>query len=72
MSEAPSAVLSVRVRAERRELLTRAAAELSVLDRRLVTIAAADWEKFEAWVNRPTEDVPELRRLAAMRSAWQD
>ncbi|HTU22721.1 MAG TPA: DUF1778 domain-containing protein [Gemmataceae bacterium] len=48
------------------------AAEIDVLDRRLVTIPAEQWERFEAWVNSPAKDVPELRKLAATRPAWQE
>lgn len=48
------------------------AAELEMMDRRIITISAADWEKFEEWVKRPPQDVPALRRLAAMRPAWED
>ena len=48
------------------------AAELAVLDRRLVTIPAADWKKFEEWVNSPPKDIAELRQLAASKPIWQD
>ena len=48
------------------------AAEMDVLDYRIVTIPTADWEKFEAWVSAPAKDVPALRELAASRPAWQD
>jgi len=48
------------------------AAEMDVLDHRLVTIPAADWGKFEAWVEAPAKDVPALRELAALLPAWQD
>ena len=48
------------------------AAEMDVLEHRLVTIPAEDWEKFEAWVNTPAKDVPALRKLATSRPAWQD
>lgn len=48
------------------------AAEMDVLDRRVVTIPAEDWEKFEAWVNAPAKPVAALRELAATRPAWQD
>jgi len=48
------------------------AAEVELTERRMVTIAAADWEKFEAWVDQPAKDVPALRDLAAHRPAWQD
>jgi uncharacterized protein (DUF1778 family) len=48
------------------------AAEQDVLERRLVTIPADDWERFERWVDAPAKDVPALRRLAATRPAWRD
>ncbi len=48
------------------------AAEMDVLEHRVVTIPAEDWEKFEAWVNTPAKDVPALRKLASSRPAWQD
>ena len=33
------------------------AAEADILERRIVTIAAKDWEAFEAWANRPAEEI---------------
>lgn len=48
------------------------AAELELMDRRLVTIPAAAWEKFEAWASAPARDVPELRTLADSRPAWRE
>jgi uncharacterized protein (DUF1778 family) len=48
------------------------AAEMEVLEHRVVTIPAEDWERFEAWVNSPAKDVPALRRLASSRPVWQD
>jgi len=83
-------VLSVRVSADERELLSMAAAhartplsdfirrkaleaaEMDVLEQRVVTIAAADWEKFEAWVDKAAQEIPAVRDLAAYRPAWQD
>ncbi len=47
------------------------AAEADVLEQKTFIIAAADWEKFEAWANSPAKDVPPLRTLAATRPAWQ-
>lgn len=47
------------------------AAEMDVLNHRRVTIPAADWEKFEAWVDVPAKDVPALRNLATSLPAWQ-
>jgi uncharacterized protein (DUF1778 family) len=48
------------------------AAETDMIDRRLVTISAADWEKFETWASAPARTIPALQRLAATRPAWQD
>ena len=48
------------------------AAEIDVLQYGIVTIPAADWEKFEAWVGAPAKEVPALKELAASRPAWQD
>jgi uncharacterized protein (DUF1778 family) len=45
---------------------------MDLIERRLVTIPAADWEKFEAWVDQPAKDIPALRDLAERRPAWQD
>src|ERR1700691_2056310 len=82
-----SAVLSVRVSPDERDLLTLAAeqsrtnlsdfvrrkaiegAEMDILDHRIVTIPAEDWEKFEAWVSSPAKDIPALRALASIRPA---
>ncbi len=48
------------------------AAEMDVMDRRVVTIPAGDWERFEAWANAPARDLPALRRLASKPPAWLD
>ena len=48
------------------------AAEMDILNHRTVTIPAADWAKFEDWVNAPARDVLALQRLAASRLPWQD
>jgi uncharacterized protein (DUF1778 family) len=47
------------------------AAEGDLLERRLVTIPAKDWEAFEAWVHAPPKSVPGLRRLARLRPTWE-
>ena len=36
------------------------AAETDVLERRIITIAAKDWKKFEAWANRPAKEIEGL------------
>ena len=48
------------------------AAELELMERRVITIPAEKWEEFEAWAKSPPKDVPGLRRLAAMRPVWED
>ena len=45
------------------------AAEIEVLERRVVTIPATRWKKFEAWVSEPPRDVPRLRALAKTNKA---
>ena len=45
---------------------------MEVPDRRNVTIPAADWEKFEEWVNAPAKIISALCGLAATRSSWED
>ena len=47
-------------------------AEFDLMAYPLVTIPAADWERFEAWVAAPAKDVPAFRELAAHRPAWED
>lgn len=48
------------------------AAELELMERRVITIPAEDWEKFEAWVRSPPKDLPNLRRLLAQKPVWED
>ncbi len=47
------------------------AAELDVMEHRIVTIPAESWEEFEAWANRPAEDIPALRELLSRPPTWQ-
>jgi uncharacterized protein (DUF1778 family) len=47
------------------------AAEVDVLERRIVTIGAADWDAFEAWVALPSQAVPALQKLARKKPTWQ-
>ncbi len=48
------------------------AAEVDSLERRVVTIPARDWARFEAWVDGPAKDVPALQTLAGRKPVWQD
>lgn len=47
------------------------AAEIDVLERRVVTIPAKDWETFEAWAHRPAEKMPALTKLLRTPLKWQ-
>jgi uncharacterized protein (DUF1778 family) len=47
------------------------AAEADVLERRIVTIPAKDWEAFEAWANRPAEEIQGLKDLVGKAPTWQ-
>src|SRR6266481_2180858 len=47
------------------------AAELDVLERRIVTIPAKDWERFEAWAAKPPREIPGLKDLAAKPPTWR-
>jgi len=47
------------------------AAESDPLDRRIVTIAAKDWARFEAWASALAREVPALRKLSTTRPVWQ-
>ena len=48
------------------------AAEIELATHPIITIPAADWEKFEAWAHAPAKPVSALRELAATRPAWED
>lgn len=47
------------------------AAEIELLQRTVVAIPAERWKEFEAWVNEPPKEVPELRELAETNPAWR-
>ena len=40
------------------------AAEADILERRIIAIAAKDWEAFEAWTNSPAREIKGLKDLA--------
>ncbi len=47
------------------------AAELDLLERRIVTIPAQDWERFEAWAARPARKIAGIRNLARKPPTWR-
>jgi uncharacterized protein (DUF1778 family) len=48
-----------------------AAAEVDMLDRRIITIPAKDWAKFEAWAAKPAREISGLKELAARKPTWR-
>jgi hypothetical protein len=46
-------------------------AELDMLERRIITIPASDWESFESWASQPGKVIPSLRELAARPQTWE-
>lgn len=47
------------------------AAEIDVLERRVVTIPAQDWEAFEEWAHRPAQKIEALEALARKQPKWK-
>jgi len=47
------------------------AAEIDVLERRIVTIPAKDWEAFEAWAHRRPQKIAALEKLARTDPKWR-
>jgi uncharacterized protein (DUF1778 family) len=47
------------------------AAEVDVLERRIITIPAKDWERFEAWARKPARKIAGLKDLALRPSTWR-
>ena len=47
------------------------AAEVEVMERRIVSIPAKDGERFEAWAAKPARVVAGLKELAVTRPKWR-
>ena len=47
------------------------AAEADVLERRVVTIPAKDWERFETWAAQPAREIAGLKELARRPPTWR-
>jgi len=47
------------------------AAEIDVLERRIVTIPAKDWKRFEAWATKPARRIEALDELARRPPTWR-
>ena len=48
------------------------AAEMDMLERPVVVIPSKDWEAFEAWANRPPQNVAALEELMRTDPAWRE
>ena len=46
------------------------AAEIAVLERRVVVIPAKDWKAFETWASRPPKEIARLKELAYRAPTW--
>jgi uncharacterized protein (DUF1778 family) len=46
------------------------AAEIVVLDQRIVAIPAKDWERFEAWAAKPAREIAGLKDLVRRPLTW--
>jgi uncharacterized protein (DUF1778 family) len=47
------------------------AAEIGMIEHRVVTIPAKDWKRFEAWARRPAREVAGLKELAKRPPTWR-
>jgi uncharacterized protein (DUF1778 family) len=47
------------------------AAEMDVLERRIVAIPVKDWERFEAWAAKPARKIAGLNELARRPPTWR-
>jgi uncharacterized protein (DUF1778 family) len=47
------------------------AAEIDILERRVVTIPAKDWEAFEAWAGRSPRKIAAIEELARTDPKWR-
>ena len=47
------------------------AAEMELMDRRRIVIAAKDWERVEAFLARPPRNIPAVRKLLATKPVWE-
>jgi uncharacterized protein (DUF1778 family) len=47
------------------------AAEIEVLERRIVTIPAKEWKRFEAWAAKPARKIAGLNALARRPTTWR-
>ena len=47
------------------------AAEVELLSRSVVTIAAKDWDAFEAWIDLPATVIPAFQELSKITPSWK-
>ena len=47
------------------------AAETDMVERRIVTVPAKDWERFDAWAASPPREITGLKDLARRSPTWR-
>ncbi len=47
------------------------AAEADILERRIITVPAKDWERFEAWAAEPAREIARLKELSTRPPTWR-
>lgn len=47
------------------------AAEIDILERRIITIPIKDWERFEAWAVTPGREIDALKELSGRPPTWR-
>jgi uncharacterized protein (DUF1778 family) len=50
---------------------TLEAAEIDMLERRIVTIPAKDWDRFMSWATQPARAIAGLQELFSMTPTWR-
>jgi hypothetical protein len=46
------------------------AAEIDMLERRIVTIPARDWDRFKSWAAQPAREIAGLQELFGITPTW--
>ena len=46
-------------------------AEIELMGRELVEIAADQWDEFESWLHTPAKQIPALKNLAKSTPVWE-
>jgi uncharacterized protein (DUF1778 family) len=47
------------------------AAELEIMERRVIAIPSKDWDRFEAWASEPAREVAGFKELSSKPPTWR-